>query len=94
MGGGDINFYAYPRNAPVSFEDPYGLSSTVGRGSCQPQCFAQLKYRPVDDWRGSGVHPIFENTSLALLWGLRLGIQSGSGQPRRTIWPKFHTPTS
>jgi len=51
MAGGDVNFYAYVRNDPTSLTDPSGLSPMSGRGSCQPQCFAQLKYRPVDDWR-------------------------------------------
>jgi RHS repeat-associated protein len=51
LWGGSTNFYAYANNNPISYSDPFGLQSTSGRGSCQPKCFAQLKFRPVQDWR-------------------------------------------
>jgi RHS repeat-associated protein len=35
---GGTNFYVYVENSPLNFADPLGL--------CDPQCFAQLKYRP------------------------------------------------
>nr|WP_281292436.1 RHS repeat-associated core domain-containing protein [Terriglobus albidus] len=44
FNGGSTNLYSYVLDNPMSFEDPMGLS-------CKPKCFAQLKYRPVDDWR-------------------------------------------
>jgi RHS repeat-associated protein len=49
--GGDTNAYSYVRNGPISGLDPLGLSATAGRAPCAPapKCFAQLKYRPLDD---------------------------------------------
>ncbi len=42
FGGRDSNLYEYAAGDPVNLIDPTGLEA---------QCFAQLKYRPVDDWR-------------------------------------------
>lgn len=41
LGSGN-NLYAYVDDDPANLIDPLGLC---------PKCFAQLKYRPVDDWR-------------------------------------------
>jgi len=45
--GGSLNFYPYAGNDPVDYIDAFGTSPTCDK----PKCFAQLKYRPVDDWR-------------------------------------------
>ena len=45
--GGSVNFYPYAGNDPVDYIDAFGTSPTCDK----PKCFAQLKYRPVDDWR-------------------------------------------
>jgi RHS repeat-associated protein len=55
LSGGSVNFYAYANANPISYSDPFGLQSTAGRGSCPPKCFAQLKFRPVDDWRAKQI---------------------------------------
>lgn len=47
LASGTTNFYAYVGNDPIDYVDPFGLSGDCGK----PKCFAQLKYRPVDDWR-------------------------------------------
>jgi RHS repeat-associated protein len=44
---GSVNFYGYAGNDPVDYIDPSGLSPECDK----PKCFAQLKYRPVDDLR-------------------------------------------
>jgi RHS repeat-associated protein len=62
LWSGSTNFYAYAIDNPISYSDPFGLESTAGRGSCPPKCFAQLKYRRVQDPRakigsaGSATH--------------------------------------
>jgi RHS repeat-associated protein len=45
--GGSVNFYPYAGNDPVDYIDAFGTSPTCDK----PKCFAQLKYRPVDNWR-------------------------------------------
>jgi len=45
--GGSLNFYAYAGNDPVDYIDAFGTSPTCDK----PKCFAQLKYRHVQDLR-------------------------------------------
>lgn len=40
-----ISSYAYVSDDPVDYFDPFGMSATCKK----PKCFAQLKYRAVDD---------------------------------------------
>jgi RHS repeat-associated protein len=47
FASGTTNFYSYVGNDPIDYFDPFGLSRDCGK----PKCFAQLKYRPVQDWR-------------------------------------------
>jgi RHS repeat-associated protein len=50
FGAGDSNMYVYVGNSPISYFDPLGMTAMGGRNcSDEPDCFAQLKYRQVDD---------------------------------------------
>jgi RHS repeat-associated protein len=45
--GGSVNFYPYAGNDPIDYADPSGTTPTCDK----PKCFAQLKYRHVQDLR-------------------------------------------
>lgn len=70
---GGINFYEYAMNRPVSLEDPFGLAA------CKPQCFAQLKFGPVNDWRAKMIG------ATHAFWY----VQGSSGQVHHLCWANW-----
>jgi RHS repeat-associated protein len=85
--GGSVNFYPYAGNDPVDYIDAFGTSRICDK----PKCFAQLKYRPVDDWRAK----LFGRTHA--FWyvqgssGFQYIISGGSSNPNGSgflnVWP-------
>jgi RHS repeat-associated protein len=91
LWGGSTNFYAYAYDNPISYSDPFGLQATAGRGSCQPKCFAQLKFRPVQGSRPKligATHSFwYVQGSSGVQYIISAGLTGPNGTGNLNVWP-------